>query len=174
YDRGTLRVRHMALVRSWMGVSAFDREALRIIVKACVESVRKSGVIPYIYDSIVRMSRWFRFFSNETLKFCESYPLGGLGWLLVLKAVHCSTPDFLTLSTKTGWLLVLLRSLLNVEDLNVPLPHMQSVANVEELFLPVQSELVQGFATCRPPKAVELLGLDTKDVAQIATPPEDG
>ena len=62
------------------------------------ESVRKSGVIPYIYDSIVRMSRWFRFCSNETLKFCESYPLGGLGWLLVLKAVHCSTPDFLTLS----------------------------------------------------------------------------
>ena len=40
YDRGTLRVRHMALVRSWMGVSAFDREALRIIVKACVEASR--------------------------------------------------------------------------------------------------------------------------------------
>jgi hypothetical protein len=40
YDRGTLRVRHMALVRSWMEVSAFDREALRIIVKACVEASR--------------------------------------------------------------------------------------------------------------------------------------
>jgi len=40
YDRGTLRVRHMALVRSWMGVSAFDREALRIIVKASVEASR--------------------------------------------------------------------------------------------------------------------------------------
>src|ERR1035437_2012703 len=48
------------------------------------------------------MSRWFRFCSNETLKFCESYPLGGLGWLLVLKAVHCSTPDFLTLSRFRG------------------------------------------------------------------------
>ena len=44
------------------------------------------------------MLRWFRFCSNETLKFCESHPLGGLGRLLVLKAVHCSTPDFLTLS----------------------------------------------------------------------------
>jgi hypothetical protein len=30
----------MALVRSWMGVSAFDREALRIIVKACMEASR--------------------------------------------------------------------------------------------------------------------------------------
>jgi hypothetical protein len=30
YDQSTLRVRHMASVRSWMGVSAFDREALRI------------------------------------------------------------------------------------------------------------------------------------------------
>jgi len=40
YDRGTLRVRHMALVRSWMGVSAFDREALRIIVKASVQASR--------------------------------------------------------------------------------------------------------------------------------------
>jgi hypothetical protein len=71
---------------------------MRVSRRLKTESVRKSGVIPYIYDSIVRMSRWFRFCSNETLKFCESYPLGGLGWLLVLKAVHCSTPDFLTLS----------------------------------------------------------------------------
>src|SRR5450631_2221890 len=68
------------------------------------ESVRKSGVIPYIYDSIVRMSRWFRFCSNETLKFCESHPLGGLGRLLVLMAVHCSTPNFLTLSSRPAFL----------------------------------------------------------------------
>jgi hypothetical protein len=40
YDQSTLRVRHMASVRSWMGVSAFDREALRIVVKSCVEASR--------------------------------------------------------------------------------------------------------------------------------------
>ena len=40
YDQSTLRVRHMASVRSWIGVSAFDREALRIIVKSCVEASR--------------------------------------------------------------------------------------------------------------------------------------
>jgi hypothetical protein len=40
YDQSTLRVRHMASVRSWMGVSAFDREALRVVVKSCVEASR--------------------------------------------------------------------------------------------------------------------------------------
>ena len=30
----------MASVRSWMGVSAFDREALRVVVKSCVEASR--------------------------------------------------------------------------------------------------------------------------------------
>jgi hypothetical protein len=40
YDQSTLRVRHMASVRSWIGVSAFDREGLRIIVKSCVEASR--------------------------------------------------------------------------------------------------------------------------------------
>jgi len=58
YDRGTLRVRHMALVRSWMGVPAFDREALRIIVKACVlisRPARKTQ--PELGRSKPRMSR---------------------------------------------------------------------------------------------------------------------
>ena len=40
YDQSTLRVRHMASVRSWMGVSAFDREVLTIVVKPCVEASR--------------------------------------------------------------------------------------------------------------------------------------
>ncbi len=40
YDQSTLRVRHMALIRAWTGVSAFDREALRTIVKSCVEASR--------------------------------------------------------------------------------------------------------------------------------------
>jgi hypothetical protein len=40
YDRSTLRVRHMALVRSWTGVSAYDRSAFKSIVKSCVEASR--------------------------------------------------------------------------------------------------------------------------------------
>jgi TnpA family transposase len=40
YDQSTLRVRHMALVRSWTGVSAYDRAAFKIIVKSCVEASR--------------------------------------------------------------------------------------------------------------------------------------
>jgi hypothetical protein len=40
YDQSTLRVRHMDLVRSWTGASAFDHEALKTIVKSCVEASR--------------------------------------------------------------------------------------------------------------------------------------
>jgi hypothetical protein len=35
--------------------------------------------------------------------------------------------------------------ILNVEDANIPLPHVQRVATVHELFLPVQFEFVQSF-----------------------------
>ena len=40
YDETTVRVRHMALVRAWIGVSAFDRAAFKIVVKSCVEASR--------------------------------------------------------------------------------------------------------------------------------------
>jgi TnpA family transposase len=40
HDQSTLRVRHMALVRSWTGVSAFDRAAFKIIVKSCLDASR--------------------------------------------------------------------------------------------------------------------------------------
>jgi hypothetical protein len=40
YDQTTLRVRHMALIRSWTGVSAFDKQARKIVVKASVEASR--------------------------------------------------------------------------------------------------------------------------------------
>src|ERR1700736_716154 len=62
---------------------------------------------------------------------------------------------------------------LNIQDANVPLPHIQGVADVEELFLSVQLELVQRFRPRLPPKAVELLTVHTNDVAQITVPPED-
>jgi hypothetical protein len=75
---------------------------------------------------------------------------------------------------QTSWLFVLSCPLLNIQDLNIPLPHMQRVADIEKLFLPVQSEFVQGFGSRLSAKAVELLGMDTEDLAQIAAPPKDG
>lgn len=43
---------------------------------------------------------------------------------------------------------------MNVRDLKIPFPHVQGVADGEEFFLPVQSELVEGLGTCLPPKAL--------------------
>ena len=40
YDESTVRVRQMALVRLWTGVSAFDRNALKIVIQSCVEASR--------------------------------------------------------------------------------------------------------------------------------------
>jgi hypothetical protein len=42
-----------------------------------------------------------------------------------------------------------------IQDANVPLPHVQGVADVEELLLPVQLKLVQCFRPRLPPEAVE-------------------
>ena len=53
---------------------------------------------------------------------------------------------------------------------HVPLPHVQGVANVEELLLAVQLELVEGLGLRLPAEAVELLPMDTNNKAQI-TPP---
>jgi hypothetical protein len=40
YDERPVRFRHMELVRSWLGVSAFDRNARRAMQKACVDISR--------------------------------------------------------------------------------------------------------------------------------------
>ena len=40
YDQSTVRARHMTLVRLWTGVSAFDRQALKIVIQSCVEASR--------------------------------------------------------------------------------------------------------------------------------------
>ena len=47
---------------------------------------------------------------------------------------------------------------------------MQRVADVEELFLPMQFEFMQSFGSLLSAEAVELLAMDTNDVAQIAGP----
>jgi len=56
-------------------------------------------------------------------------------------------------------------------------PQVQSVADVQELLLAVELELVQGFRPSVPSKAIELLPVYTDDVSQIAIPaknrPED-
>lgn len=40
YDAGTARHRHMMLVRSWVGVTVFDRNARRLMVEASVQASR--------------------------------------------------------------------------------------------------------------------------------------
>jgi len=40
YDHKTARIDHLDLVRSWVGVSAFDHEARHMMVKACVDISR--------------------------------------------------------------------------------------------------------------------------------------
>jgi TnpA family transposase len=40
YDQSTLRARHMTLIRLWTGVSVFDRQALKIVIRSCVEASR--------------------------------------------------------------------------------------------------------------------------------------
>lgn len=62
---------------------------------------------------------------------------------------------------------------LNIDDANIPLPHMQRVADVEKLFLPVQFEFVQSFGSRLSAKTVELLAVDADDVAQVAIPAEN-
>ena len=51
---------------------------------------------------------------------------------------------------------------------------MQGVADVEELFLPVQPEFVYGFGPRLSAEAVELLTVDTNEVAKISAPSENG
>ena len=57
---------------------------------------------------------------------------------------------------------------------HVPLPHVQGVANVEELLLAVQLELVEGLGLRLPAEAVELLPMDTNNKAQITPPSQNG
>jgi len=49
----------------------------------------------------------------------------------------------------------------------------ERVADVEELFLPMQLEFVQGLRPVLPAEAVELLAVDPDDITQIAVPAED-
>jgi TnpA family transposase len=58
YDERPVRSRHMELVRSWVGVSAYDREARRAMLKACVDISRVredlADVINFAIEELVR------------------------------------------------------------------------------------------------------------------------
>jgi len=57
-DRRGARSRHMELVRSWVGVSAYDREARRTMLKACVDISRVredlADIINFAIEELVR------------------------------------------------------------------------------------------------------------------------
>ena len=58
YDERPVRSRHMELVRSWVGVSAYDREARRAMLKACVDTSRVredlADIINFAIEELVR------------------------------------------------------------------------------------------------------------------------
>lgn len=60
----------------------------------------------------------------------------------------------------------------SVRILAAPLPKMPGVADVEELLLPVQSEIVLSRGLCLPTEAFVLLTMDPGEVALIAVPAE--
>jgi hypothetical protein len=99
YDRGTLRVRHMALVRSWMGVSAFDREALRIIVKASVEASRVREDLADIINVAIEELLRKRF---ELPGFTTSFPAARTARATGNRSLYDRVSQALNPPTKTG------------------------------------------------------------------------
>jgi hypothetical protein len=73
-------------------------------------------------------------------------------------------------ATQTEGQVAIRQNALNVEDSDIPLPHMQRIADREKLLLPVELQLVQGFPPRFPAKAIELLTVDTNDVTEIILP----
>jgi len=53
YDSSTTRREHMALVRSYIGVTAFDRDAQKLMLKACVEAARSREDLADIINSAI-------------------------------------------------------------------------------------------------------------------------
>jgi len=70
--------------------------------------------------------------------------------------------------------MIILYPVLNIEDPDIPLPHVQGVADIKEFFLSMELQFVKGFRPRLAAKAVELLPVDANDVSQIAVPAEDG
>ena len=79
-----------------------------------------------------------------------------------------------TAATQANGIGLTFHRLLNVENADLPLPQVQGVADIKELFLPVRLELVQCFRPRVPAKTVELLPVDADNVAQIVILSKNG
>ena len=61
YDSSTTRREHMAMVRSYIGVTAFDRDAKKLMLKACVEAARsREDLADIINSAIEELLRGYR------------------------------------------------------------------------------------------------------------------
>jgi hypothetical protein len=69
---------------------------------------------------------------------------------------------------------VVLFATLNIDNADIPLPPMQGVAEVQELFLAMELELVPSVRSGLPPEAVDLLAVYADEVVQIAVPAQNG
>ena len=62
YDHKTARIDHLDLVRSWVGVSAFDHEARHMMVKACVDISRVredlADMVNCAMEELIRQKAW--------------------------------------------------------------------------------------------------------------------
>ena len=58
YDHKTARIDHLDLVRSWVGVSAFDHQARHMMVKACVDISRVredlADIVNFAMEELIR------------------------------------------------------------------------------------------------------------------------
>ena len=58
YDNKTVRAEHKDLIRSWVGVSAFDTEAKRAMLKACVDISRvredPADIVNFAIEGLIR------------------------------------------------------------------------------------------------------------------------
>jgi hypothetical protein len=58
YDRGTARVRHWALVRTYVNVTAFEATGRKVVVKACVDAARvRDDLVDIINAAIEELVR---------------------------------------------------------------------------------------------------------------------
>jgi hypothetical protein len=63
---------------------------------------------------------------------------------------------------------------LDIDNPDIPFPHVDCVANIQEFLLAMQLEILQRLRSRGAAEAVELLAVDAKDVIQVAAPAQDG
>ncbi len=66
------------------------------------------------------------------------------------------------------------RAFLYIDHSNIPLPHVEGVADLEKLFLFMELQFAKRFRPRLPTEAVELLAVDANDVSEIAIPSKNG